>query len=89
MTKRERTNADNADKAYVERFGDIACLLDVLQMELEAHQDRAAKRPDWGLVGDLDYIRENLVTLVAFASGKETHAVQEFLDDQRALDDAE
>lgn len=85
MTKDERnaaqkTNADNARREYAKRAGDIARLIDVLQMELDKHADLAkAEATCWGRVGDLGKVRSDLIDTVAFMSGFEREQIEEFL----------
>ncbi len=82
MAKRTTTRHKTTDaEAYAARRNDIARLLDVLHMELDRHAEEAKADPsNWGRAGDLDYVRQSLVTLVAFTSGRETEDVQRFLD---------
>lgn len=69
-----------AAETYAARRNDIARLIDVLQMELDAHAEKAGAAPNgWGHVGDLDLVRKNLIETVAFISNKEFGEVTEFL----------
>ncbi|QOJ01034.1 MAG: hypothetical protein HRU70_11220 [Phycisphaeraceae bacterium] len=71
-----------AAEMYASRRNDIARLLDVLQMELDKHADRAkADARNWGLTGDLGQVREDLINLVGFMSGMDPEQVVEFLND--------
>jgi hypothetical protein len=71
-----------AAEMYASRRNDIARLLDVLQMELDKHVDRAkADARNWGLTGDLGKVREDLINLVGFMSGMDPEQVIEFLND--------
>ncbi|GMV70186.1 MAG: hypothetical protein DYG93_07750 [Leptolyngbya sp. PLA2] len=77
-----------AAEAYAARSRDIARLIDVLQMELEAHAKRAAVADrNWGYPGDLGKVRRDLIDLAAFMSGKTTEEVEAFLDDAAADDE--
>ena len=50
-----------ANQAYTEATNDITNLIRELKNKLDTHKTRQAKRPkDWGYVGDLNYIKENL-----------------------------
>ena len=61
------TTNETASQAYAKRRSDIARLIDVLQMELDAHAKRAALADKhWGYPGDLGRIREGLIELVKF-----------------------
>lgn len=74
----ERTAAET----YAAHQSDIARLLDVLGMELDKHADRAKADPrNWGLPGDLQMVRKDLMNAVAFISGMETTDIERFLSD--------
>ena len=77
---------DEALATYDRRRGDIARLLDVLQMELDAHREkaRAAKHP-WGFAGDLQKVREDLIEVVGFMSQMERERVEDFLAEAQAV----
>ena len=75
-----RTTNETASQAYAKRRSDIARLLDVLQMELDAHAKRAALADThWGYPGDLGRIREGLIELVMSMSGMERERIEDFL----------
>ena len=80
--KRTRSKSGRKDHAaeYAGARDDIARLIDVLQMELDKHSERAAG-VNWGYVGDLKEVRSTLITTVAFISGMEQDEVRRFLDD--------
>ena len=81
------TTNETASQAYAKRRSDIARLLDVLQMELDAHAKRAALADThWGYPGDLGRIREGLIELVMSMSGMERERIEDFLAD---ADDAD
>ena len=70
----------NARDTYQARRGDIARLIDVLQMELDKHATAAKSDPkNWGKVGDLGKVRSDLIDLVGFMSGMDREAVEGFL----------
>lgn len=74
-----------APEAYAERRGDIARLLDILDMELAKHAEAAKADPkNWGHAGDLGKVRGDLIDMVAFLAGMERESVVEFLDDANA-----
>ena len=76
---------DEALATYDRRRGDIARLIDVLQMELDAHREKArADRHVWGCAGDLQKVREDLIELVGFMSQMERERVEDFLADAEA-----
>ena len=72
---------ETASQAYAKRRNDIARLIDVLQMELDAHAKRAALADThWGYPGDLDRIRAELIDLIMGVSiGMERERIEEFL----------
>ena len=78
-TKPEPTAAET----YAARRNDIARLLDVLDMELNRHDQVAKTHPsDWGFAGNLGKIRSDLIDLIAFTSGMERPEVERFLNDE-------
>lgn len=80
------TTKETAAQRYDARRNDIARLIDVLQMELDRHADEAKADPrNWGLAGDLDMVRSNLIDTVAFIGG----AKMEREDVERFLAEAE
>jgi hypothetical protein len=57
----KRQLKQTAAERYADQRGDIAVLMDCIQMELDAHAERAAAKPDdWGYVGDMGRIRESM-----------------------------
>ncbi len=74
------TTNETASQAYAKRCSDIARLIDVLQMELDAHAKRAAlAEKHWGYPGDLGRIREGMIELVMSMSGMERERIEDFL----------
>jgi hypothetical protein len=74
------TKQPTAAETYAAHRGDIARLLDVLQMELDRHDEQAKANPkDWGLTGNLAKAREDLVNLVGFMSNMDPRQVEAFL----------
>jgi hypothetical protein len=74
------TTNETASQAYAKRRSDIARLIDVLQMELDAHAKRAAlAEKHWGYPGDLGRIREGMIELVMSMSGMERERIEDFL----------
>jgi hypothetical protein len=71
-----------ATSAYAAARNDIARLLDVLDMELAKHDERAkADEKNWGFAGNLQKLRCDLVDAVAFIAGMDRSEVEAFLDD--------
>ncbi|MBX3384540.1 MAG: hypothetical protein KF864_13640 [Phycisphaeraceae bacterium] len=82
MTKRTNKTEPTAAETYAARRSDIARLLDVLEMELDKHDERAKADPrNWGLPGNLGKVRSDLIDLVGFISGMERERIEEFLRD--------
>jgi hypothetical protein len=81
MTKRKTTKPEpTAAEMYAARRNDIARLLDVLQMELDKHDERAKADPtNWGITGNLGKARSDLMDTVAFLSGMDREDVERFL----------
>jgi hypothetical protein len=78
----KRKPEPTAAETYAARRSDIARLLDVLQMELDRHDERAKAEPgNWGLAGNLGKVRSDLIDVVGFISGMERERVEEFLND--------
>ena len=74
------TTNETASQAYAKRRSEIARLIDVLQMELDAHAKRAALADKhWGYPGDLGRIREGMIELVMSMSGMERERIEDFL----------
>ena len=76
------TTTKTAAETYASRRRDIARLIDVLQMELDAHVQRAALNDrHWGYPGDLEEVRSQLIALVERMSGQSEEAIERFLDE--------
>ncbi len=61
-----------AEQEYRQNAEQIESLIAQLKDELEAHAEKAAKRPrDWSYAGSLGHVREGLTELVEFLSGNE------------------
>ena len=82
MTKKTNQPRQTATDAYAAARNDIARLLDVLDMELAKHAERAkADAKNWGFAGDLQKVRSDLIDTTAFISGMERDAGEGFLAD--------
>ena len=82
MTKRTPKTEPTAAETYTARRSDIARLLDVLEMELDKHDERAKADPlNWGITGNLGKVRSDLIDLVGLMSGMERERIEEFLRD--------
>lgn len=69
-----------AAETYAARRGDIARLLDVLDMELTKHGEAAKADPaNWGHAGDLGKVRGDLIDLVGFISNTSREDIEAFL----------
>ena len=77
-----KTSAKTAAEAYAAARSDIARLLDVLEMELARHDERAKADPrNRGFAGNLGKVRSDVMDTVAFLSGMERSDIERFLDD--------
>ena len=82
MTKKTSQPRQTATDAYAAARNDIARLLDVLDMELAKHAERAtADARNWGFAGDLQKVRSDLIDLVGFLSNMDPEHVEAFLND--------
>jgi len=80
MTNRTPKTEPTAAETYAARRNDIARLLDVLEMELDKHDERAKAEPrNWGLPGNLGKVRSDLMDTVAFLSGMDREDIERFL----------
>ncbi|QOJ00921.1 MAG: hypothetical protein HRU70_10600 [Phycisphaeraceae bacterium] len=69
-----------AAEVYATRRNDVARLLDVLRMHLDINdKEHTADPANWGLVGNLGKVREDLVSLVGFMANMDPEHVEEFL----------
>ncbi len=69
-----------AAETYAARRADIARLLDVLDMELQKHDEGFKANPrDWGFAGSLGKVRSDLIATVGFLSNMDPGAVERFL----------
>lgn len=82
MPNAANRNQPTAAQAYAAKRADIARLLDVIGMELEAHDAKSKADPaNWGLPGNLGKVRSDLVELAGFLSNKDPEQVEAFLND--------
>lgn len=80
-----KTETESATESYAKQRGDVARLLDVLDMELAAHAERAASDPaNWCKVGDLCRARLALINAVSVLSGKSVEDIRDFLYERGA-----
>jgi hypothetical protein len=85
MTKRTPKTTPpqpTAAEVYATRRNDVARLLDALSMHLDINDKEHAAAPgNWGLVGNLNKVRADLVNLVGFMANMDPEHVEEFLND--------
>ena len=82
MKMTTKTTTQSAAQAYQVNRSDIARLLDVMEMELDKHGQRAEADPhNWGFAGDLVTIRRGMINLVASISSMDAVEVERFLDE--------
>jgi hypothetical protein len=75
---------NNARDAYLERSRRVASLLAWLDCELARHEARAMKPEnvkDWGMVGDLGHVEEELKGPLCFLSGMSEAELDQALND--------
>ena len=77
MTQRRRK--ETAQQAYEAAMADISNLMGWLECELE----KAPETIQWPHVGNLNYIRQNLLETLAFKSGHDIESLKESLEDAR------
>jgi hypothetical protein len=83
----EKNNTQTAAQAYAARRSDIARLMHVLEMELDAHAKHAAQEDThWGYAGDLGGIRSSLIDIVSQISQMSREQVETFLEDANDAD---
>lgn len=74
------TNQPTAAKTYASHAGDIARLIDVLQIELGNHAEQTKAEPgNWAVVGDIAKVRNDLIEIVAFISSTQRSEIERFL----------
>lgn len=77
------TPEPTAAEAYAARRNDIARLLDVLSMHLDINdKEHAAAPTNWGLVGNLGKVREDLVNVVGFLANMDPEHVEDCLKNE-------
>ena len=70
---------------YANHASDVSRLLDVLQMEIDAKDDRQkADQKNWGHAGDMQAVKNKLAELICTISDKCMAEVFEFLADDEA-----
>jgi hypothetical protein len=83
----EKKTTQTAAQAYAARRSDIARLMHVLEMELDAHAKRATQEDKhWGYAGDLASVRSSLIDIVSQISQMSREQVETFLDDANDAD---
>lgn len=76
-----KKNQPSATQTYAARRTEIARLIDVLEMHLEINDKAHAEAPrNWGLVGNLEKVRSDLVGLVGFMANMDPADVEDFLN---------
>ena len=74
----------NAHDTYLERSRRVASLLAWLDCELGAHEAKAMKpenAKDWGMVGDMGHVEEELKRPLCFLSGMSEKEIDDALND--------
>ena len=72
-----------AEHAYAQRSSDIERLNELIKAELDAHAKRARLAGHhWGYPGDLSTVRDGLLDIAAFLSGRERVELERWLDER-------
>jgi hypothetical protein len=79
MVNAENKKEPTAAQAYQNAKFDIASLLDRIGQELE----KTPANLNWGHVGDLTGLRQNLIEALSGMTGMAEHAIRETLDEIR------
>jgi len=80
MDKQANKPTETAAGTYAARRADVARLMDVLEMQLQAVDERHARDPaSWGHVGSLNLLRAGLIRAVTLIDGIDTDDVERFL----------
>jgi len=78
--RREKARKETAAEAYAKIRDDNAALLDLIGQELSVHKEQAAADPkNWGLPGDLSFVREKLTQVLTFLMNTDDEAEAERL----------
>jgi len=76
--RRGKAPKETAAEAYAKLQDDNAALLDLIGQELGAHKEQAAADPkNWGLPGDLSFVREKLTQVLTFLMNADDEAEAE------------
>ena len=87
----KRQLKQTAAERYADQRRDTALLMDCIQMELDAHADRAAAEPrNWGYVGDMGRVRQAMkevlqTLLIGSHDWSETEATRFVTDHLEAM----
>lgn len=80
MNDARPTPEPTSKEAYATKRAEIARLMDVLEMHLEINDAGHADMPgDWGLVGNLDQVRQGLIGMVGMLARMDRADVERFL----------
>jgi hypothetical protein len=84
-THATEAQADKAEAVYQERQHDIAALTGWIELEMEQMDAQAQGHGiHWADVGNLGHVRELMVELLSFISGRDQTSIEESLADAAA-----
>ena len=85
MASTQNSNSESTTtQAYQQHRQDIDRLMEWLADGLEQHRTSAEANPrSWGYVGDLEYIRKQLIESLTFVTSYQSHHIEERLRDGR------
>lgn len=80
MANQNNNPKPTAIETYRKRRGDVARLLDILDMELDKFSASAEAEPaNWSPAGTMDFVRTSLIDLVEGLSGIDRELIEETL----------
>jgi SpoVK/Ycf46/Vps4 family AAA+-type ATPase len=74
-----KTNKTEIKTAYDNARFDLDSLMNLMEMELAKPQDN----PDWGHVGSMRHVRQELLELVSHLTGRSINTLREALEEIR------
>ena len=78
--------SEDRDKAYASCREDIDTIMECIRLELDKEDKQAKEEPkNWGYVGDVRHVREELKEVLCFLMGQEgsDEMVEEHLEEMR------
>ena len=85
LAEQAARNLGNSTDAYAAARLDVAILIDLVGLELDA-RDEDAPRPTWDKVGTMQSVRDRLIELLEFVSPHPRETIEEHLISMRGQD---